>query len=52
MARLVLDFGPKRSPVFVYMKDKNKAVKWQRYLVIEKILQGKEKLVAKCFEMC
>ncbi|CAK86856.1 unnamed protein product (macronuclear) [Paramecium tetraurelia] len=52
MARLLLDFEKGHSGVYIYRKDKNQAIKWQRYLIIEKLLQVKPKLVARCFEYC
>lgn len=52
MARLLLEFEKGHTSVYVYRKDKNQAIKWQRYLVIEKLLQTKAKLVARCFEYC
>ncbi|CAD8081814.1 unnamed protein product [Paramecium primaurelia] len=52
MARLLLEFEKGHSGVYIYRKDKNQAIKWQRYLIIEKLLQVKPKLVARCFEYC
>ncbi|CAD8103573.1 unnamed protein product [Paramecium sonneborni] len=52
MARLLLEFEKGHSGVYIYRKDKNQAIKWQRYLIVEKLLQVKPKLVARCFEYC
>lgn len=38
MARLILEFD-KRTLIFVYIKDNVNAVKWQRYLIIERLLK-------------
>ncbi|CAD8059313.1 unnamed protein product [Paramecium primaurelia] len=52
MARLSIEFEKDHTRVFIYMKDQNQALKWQRYLIIEKLLQLKQKQLAKCFGYC
>ncbi|CAD8070101.1 unnamed protein product [Paramecium primaurelia] len=52
MARLLLEFEKGHTGVYIYRKDKNQAIKWQRYLIIEKLLQVKPTLVVRCFEYC
>lgn len=37
MARLILEFE-KHAPINMYLKDRNYALKWQRYLIIERLL--------------
>ncbi|CAD8164292.1 unnamed protein product [Paramecium pentaurelia] len=51
-ARLSIEFEKDHSIVFIYVKEENQAFKWQRYLIIERLLQQKPKQVAKCFEYC
>ncbi|CAD8205692.1 unnamed protein product [Paramecium octaurelia] len=52
MARLLLEFEKGHSGVYIYRKDKNQAIKWQRYLIIEKLLQVRPTLVERCFHYC
>ncbi|CAD8089752.1 unnamed protein product [Paramecium sonneborni] len=51
-ARLLIQFEKDHTNVYIYMKDENQALLWQRYLIIEKLIQQKPKQVAKCFGYC
>ncbi|CAD8148301.1 unnamed protein product [Paramecium octaurelia] len=51
-ARLSIEFEKDHTRVLIYMKDENQALKWQRHLIIQKLLQLKSKQLAKCFGYC